>query len=90
MNTNYNNTFADIAKYRLIIEEAKNELEKLENEIKDYMTINALEELTGNEHKATFKAVTSSRFDTKAFKLDNPAIYEKYSKASESMRFTFK
>lgn len=87
---NYNNTFSEIAKYRLIIEEAKAELERLENNIKEYMTKNSLEELTGNEHKATFKAVTSNRFDTKAFKLDDPATYEKYSTVNTSMRFTFK
>ena len=49
-----------------------------------------LEVLFGNEHKATYKAVVSNRFDSKAFKKDGyEDLYKAYQKPSTSMRFTF-
>lgn len=78
-----------IAQYRLMEDEAKKEREALETEVKDYMTSNALTELIGDEHKATYKEVISSRFDSKAFGKDHADLYEAYKKPSTSMRFTF-
>lgn len=88
-NNTINNLFADIAKYRMIKAETEAELERLEKTIKNYMQEAELDELIGNEHKASYKAVTSTRLDSKALKAGNPAIYEQYSKQSQSMRFTF-
>lgn len=85
----YNSIFKEIAEYKRIEEEAKRERETRENIIKEFMQAGGLEALTGTEHKALYKAVTSSRFDTKAFKADHADIAAEYMKTSTSMRFTF-
>ena len=87
---NINEKFKAIAQYRLMEEEAKNEREALEAEIKAYMIENEIPELVGDEHKATYKEVVSNRFDSKAFKADgHEDLYKAYTKPSTSMRFTF-
>jgi predicted phage-related endonuclease len=45
--------------------------------------------VTGAEHKATYKAVTSSRIDTTALKRELPGVAAQYTKATETRRFTF-
>jgi predicted phage-related endonuclease len=45
--------------------------------------------LAGDEHKATYKAVTSSRVDTTALKRDLPEIAAQYTKTTTARRFTF-
>lgn len=87
---NYNETFKQIASYRNIIEQAKAELETLEQEVKIYMQEQELEELIGTEHKATYKLIRSERLDTKLLKTDRPEIFDKYTKSSETMRFSFR
>lgn len=84
-----NATLKSIAQYRLMEEEAKRERETLEAEVKEYMTANALTELIGDEHRATYKEIISNRFDSKAFKADHADMYTAYQKSSTSMRFTF-
>ena len=84
-----NAKFKAIAQYKLMEEQAKAEREILEAEIKAYMTESGVAELIGDEHKATYKEVISSRFDSTAFKKDHADMYESYKKQSSSMRFTF-
>ena len=48
-----------------------------------------LEVLTGDEHKATFKTVSSSRIDTAALKKGHPDIAAQYTKTTETKRFIF-
>lgn len=84
-----NEKFRIIAQYKRMEEEAKAEREKAEAEIKAYMTENGTDTLIGDEHKATYKEVISSRFDSKAFGKDHADLYEAYKKPSTSMRFTF-
>lgn len=86
---NYNETFSELAKYTRMEEEISTIIENLKTELKNYMEENQIETLQGNEHKAIYKAVISSRIDTKALKTDFPELVEKYSKKSETMRFTF-
>lgn len=49
----------------------------------------SLDTISSNEHKATYKPVTSTRIDTIALKRENPAIAEQYSKTIISNRFIF-
>lgn len=84
-----NTKMSEIAQYRLLKKEAEAELDRLENELKAYMEANQLEDLIGDEHKATYKAFTQSRFDSKAFQKDHADMYESYKKPSTTMRFTF-
>ena len=85
-----NEKFKAIAQYKLMEEEAKAERERIEAEIKAYMTEQNMTDLIGDEHKATYKEVISNRFDSKAFKADGyEDLYKAYQKPSSSMRFTF-
>lgn len=53
------------------------------------MTAAGVESLAGSEHKATYKAVTSSRVDTTRLKKDLPEIAARYTKTTTARRFTF-
>ena len=84
-----NAIMAELAQYNRMAEEIAATVDSLKDEIKKYMEENQLETLTGNEHKATYKTVTSSRIDTTALKRNAPDIAEKYTKTTETKRFTF-
>lgn len=79
----------EIAEYTRLSEEVSATLDSLRDTLKTYMTENGLDTLTGDEHKATYKAVTSSRIDTAALKKNAPAIAEKYTKTTTAKRFVF-
>lgn len=85
----YNAKMAELAQYKRILEEVQATVEGLQDEIKRYMIENGLETLAGNEHKASYKPVTSTRIDTSALKRDMPDIASEYSKTSVSNRFIF-
>lgn len=85
-----NKMMAEIASMRMLKAEAEAELKKLEDELKAIMEAEGIEELVGDEHKVTWKSVTSSRFDSTAFKkAGHEDLYKEFSKPSTSMRFTF-
>ena len=84
-----NAIMAELAQYKRLQEDATAMVESLTDTLKRYMVDNQLETLTGNEHKATYKTVTSSRIDTTALKRNAPDIAEKYTKTTETKRFTF-
>ena len=86
---NYNEIMKELAEMKAMQSEIAAAVDELQNELKEYMQATGKEVLQGNEHKATFKEVTSKRLDTKALKLDLPEVYDKYSTASTSMRFNF-
>ena len=86
---NINEIMAELAQYTRMAEEIAETVDGLKDKIKKYMEENQLETLTGNEHKATYKTVTSSRIDTTALKRNAPDIAEKYTKTTETKRFTF-
>lgn len=85
----YNAKMAELAQYKHMLEEVQATVEGLQDEIKRYMIENGLETLAGNEHKVSYKPVTSTRIDTSALKRDMPDIASKYSKTSVSNRFIF-
>ncbi len=86
---NINEIMAELAQYRRLQDETTAIIEGLTDKIKQYMTDNQLETLTGNEHKASYKTVTSSRIDTTALKKALPDIATAYTKTTETKRFTF-
>lgn len=86
---NINETMKELAQWQRMQEEAAATVEALKDQIKEYMTAAGLEVLTGDEHKATFKTISSSRIDTTALKKDAPEIAAKYTRTTESRRFTF-
>ena len=86
---NINETMRELAQYTRLQEEAAAMVEALKDQLKQYMNENQLETLTGDEHKATYKTVSTSRIDTSALKRDMPAVAAQYSKTTETRRFTF-
>lgn len=86
---NINETMRELAQYTRIQEETTAIIDGLKDQIKAYMQENGLETLASDEHKATYKTVTSSRIDTTAFKKAFPSMAEQFTKTTTSTRFTF-
>ena len=86
---NINETMKELAQWQRMQEEVAAMVEALKDQIKEHMTAAGLEVLTGEEHKATFKTVSSSRIDTAALKKGHPDIAAQYTKTTETKRFTF-
>lgn len=82
-------TMKELAEYIRLGEEVAANIEALKDVLKSYMQETGKDTLTGVEHKAIYKAVTSSRIDTAALKLERPEIATAYTKTTETKRFTF-
>lgn len=86
---NIDTIMAELAQYIRMQEEAAAMVESLKDQLKERMTAAGVESLAGSEHKATYKAVTSSRADTTALKKELPEIAARYTKTTTARRFTF-
>lgn len=86
---NIQETMKELAQYIRMQEEIESTIEGLKDKIKAYMQENGLETLASDEHKATYKTVSSSRIDTTAFKKAFPSMAEQFTKTTTSTRFTF-
>ncbi len=84
-----NALMAELAQYIRLQEEAAATVEALKDQIKAQMAAAGVDTLVGAEHKATYRAVTSSRVDTTALKKDMPDVAARYTKITETRRFTF-
>ena len=84
-----NETMKELAQYLRMQEEISETIEGLKDQIKAYMQQNQLETLASDEHKATYKTVSSSRIDTTALKKAFPSMAEQFTKTTTSQRFTF-
>ena len=84
-----NDIMKDLAEYIRMQEEAAAMVESLKDQLKERMTAAGVDSLAGSEHKATYKAVTSSRVDTTRLKKDLPEIAARYTKTTTARRFTF-
>lgn len=82
-------TMKELAEYIRLGEEVAANIEALKDALKAYMNETGAELLTGTEHKATYKAVASSRIDTTALKKEHPDIATAYTRTTETKRFTF-
>ena len=88
--THIDEVMKNLAEYTRIQEEAAAVVEALRDEIKQYMQEKNTDTITGTEHKATFKAYSSSRIDTKALTADHPEIAAQYTRTTKTRRFIFK
>lgn len=86
---NIDSIMRELAEYIRMQEEAAAMVESLKDQLKERMTAAGVESLAGSEHKATYKAVTSSRVDTTALKKELPEIAARYTKTTTARRFTF-
>ena len=86
---NIDSIMKELAEYIRMQEEAAAMVESLKDQLKERMTAAGVDSLAGSEHKATYKAVTSSRIDTTSLKKDLPDIAARYTKTTTARRFTF-
>ena len=78
----------ELSELRRMVEELNAEIEGVQDAIKAHMTAIDADTLTGTDYKITWKTVTSSRFDSTAFKKAMPELAERFTKSSTSRRFT--
>lgn len=76
----------DLRQLQALIEEAELEAEAIKDQIKAHM--GTLEELRIGEYKVTWKAIISSRIDTKALQKTMPDLCQQYSKKTTVRRFS--
>lgn len=79
----------ELAQYTRLQEETAAIIDGLKDELKAIMQERHTDTLTGTEHKASYKAVISSRIDTTAIKKELPEVAAKYTRTTETRRFTF-
>lgn len=85
-----NARFKELAELKMMADELEAEMESIKDELKEIMKSENTDTLIGDEHKATWKEVTSNRFDSKAFKAaGHTDLYNEFTKPSTSKRFTF-
>ncbi len=77
----------ELRELRRMADEIAAEIETLQDAIKSEMTARNTDTLTGADWKVTWKAVTSKRFDSAAFKKTHGELYEQYTKETTSKRF---
>ncbi len=73
---------------KAMLDELEGEISRIENEIKAEMTARDADELTVDTYKVRWTRVTSSRFDTSAFKKAMPELAKQFMKSTESRRFS--
>jgi len=82
-----NATARDLMSVRQMIEQLQAEAEALTDKLKSAMIDQGTEVLQGDGWKASWKNVSSSRFDSKAFKADHADLYGQYSRQTTTTRF---
>jgi predicted phage-related endonuclease len=69
-------------------EDLESEIAAAQDQIKAEMTARDVDTMTVDVFKVTWKAVTSTRFDTTAFRKAHEDIYDMFTKQSETRRFS--
>lgn len=78
---------AELKELRNLEAEVKAEITSIEDEIKSEMLAKNVEVLQGQSCKITWKTITTTRFDSAAFKLSHADLFQQYSKVTTSRRF---
>ena len=78
----------ELKELQSFIEELIAEADAIKDELKAYMKASGTSELTVDVFKLHYTTVTSSRFDSAAFKATHSELYAQYCKPSTSMRFS--
>ena len=78
----------ELKELQALIEEATAEAEAIKDELKAHMKATGTQEMTVDVFKLRYTSVTSSRFDSAAFKATHGDLYTQYCKPSTSMRFS--
>ncbi len=78
----------ELKELQALIDEATAEADAIKDELKAHMTSEGKEEMTVDVYKVRYTVVTSSRFDSTAFKKTHGDLYEQYSKPTQTRRFS--
>lgn len=78
-------TVTELQELRRMQEELEAAIEAAQDKIKAHM--GNVEELTAGAFKVTWKAITTARFDSAAFKKAAPEMYERFTKPTTTRRF---
>lgn len=73
---------------KALAEELQAEITALEDELKAECIKQGSEELQAGIFKVRYKAVSSNRFDTKAFRMAYSDLYEQFTKQTKGYRFS--
>ena len=71
-----------------MVEEFSTEITAIEDEIKVEMNAQGVNELIAGVFKVRWTPVTSKRFDSNSFKVRYADLYEQFTKATETKRFS--
>ena len=86
-NSELNRKLRELKELKIMQDELQNEIDSLQDEIKSYMTAAQIDTLNVDVFKVTYKEVTSSRFDSTAFKKTHQELYNQYLKQTVTKRF---
>ena len=78
----------ELKELQQMADELTTEIESLKDELKAEMTAEGKDEMTIDVFTLRYKSVSTSRFDSKAFKAQHSDLYAAYTKTSTSKRFT--
>lgn len=84
--TELNHKVKELRELRRMAEEIAAEIETITDTIKREMTIQGVDMIAGDDWKATWKPVQSTRFDSKAFKAAFPDLYGQFTRSTEVHR----
>lgn len=76
-----------IREYKIMRDELNELIEQLQDEAKQQMTVQGVDELTGQESRISWHAVQSSALDAKALRRDFPDLADKYTLKTTVRRF---
>lgn len=82
------NKVRELKELQQMADELTAEIESLKDELKAEMTEQNTDELKVDVFTLRYKAVSTSRFDSKAFKATHAELYNQYTKTTASKRFT--
>lgn len=85
--TELNAEIKELRELRRMADELAAEIESITDAVKQEMQVQGVDTLTGDDWRATWKTVQSSRFDSKAFKAARPDLYGAFSHKVENRRF---
>lgn len=85
---NINDKIKDLRELQRMADEIDAEIESIKDLLKAEMITRNTDEIITNEYKLRYKEVTSSRFDSTAFKIKHTDLYNEFVKVTTSKRFT--
>lgn len=80
-------TVEELQELRRMQEELNAEIEAAQDKIKAHMEAQGADQIAAGAFKVTWKAITSSRFDSSAFKKAMPELAERFTKTTTIRRF---